>query len=62
MRLLFLLFLLLVCMAQTTSGRKRNSKFHSCEKMGGICKYQKTHGCSILPAECKSRYKHCCRL
>ncbi|NP_001034208.1 beta-defensin 33 precursor [Mus musculus] len=62
MRLLFLLFILLVCLAQTTSGRKRNSKFRPCEKMGGICKSQKTHGCSILPAECKSRYKHCCRL
>ncbi|XP_021025868.1 beta-defensin 33-like [Mus caroli] len=44
------------------TGRKRNSKFRQCEKMGGICKSQKTHGCSILPAECKSRYKHCCRL
>ncbi|XP_021520457.1 beta-defensin 33-like [Meriones unguiculatus] len=62
MRLLFLLFLLLVCFTQTISGRKRNLKYHLCERMGGICKHQRTHGCSILPAECKNRYKHCCRL
>uniref|UniRef100_A0A452VL98 Beta-defensin 33-like n=1 Tax=Ursus maritimus TaxID=29073 RepID=A0A452VL98_URSMA len=62
MRLLFLLFLLLACLAQMTSGHEKRRKFLECEKMGGVCKHQKTHGCSILPAECKSRYKHCCRL
>uniref|UniRef100_A0A8C9IMK5 Uncharacterized protein n=1 Tax=Piliocolobus tephrosceles TaxID=591936 RepID=A0A8C9IMK5_9PRIM len=60
MRLLFLLFLLLGCLIQTASGKK--DRFHECEHMGGVCRYQKTHGCSILPAQCKSRYKHCCRL
>uniref|UniRef100_A0A8C8YKU6 Beta-defensin 33 n=1 Tax=Prolemur simus TaxID=1328070 RepID=A0A8C8YKU6_PROSS len=60
MRLLFLLFLLLVCLSQTESGKK--GKPLECEQIGGACKHQKTHGCSILPAECKSRYKHCCRL
>ncbi|XP_004405770.1 PREDICTED: beta-defensin 33-like [Odobenus rosmarus divergens] len=59
MRLLFLLFLFLVCLVQMTSGKGR---FLECEKMGGVCKHQKTHGCSILPAECRSRNKHCCRL
>ncbi|XP_015846257.1 beta-defensin 33-like [Peromyscus maniculatus bairdii] len=62
MKLLFLLFLLLICFTQVGSGRRGNLKFHQCEEMGGMCKYQKTHGCSILPAQCKSRYKHCCRV
>ncbi|XP_017655377.1 beta-defensin 33-like [Nannospalax galili] len=62
MRLLFLLVVLLICLTQTTSGHKRNSKSFQCKKMGGACKSQKTHGCSILPVECRSRFKHCCRL
>ncbi|XP_006161312.1 beta-defensin 33-like [Tupaia chinensis] len=62
MRLLFLLFLLLVCLIQTESGYEQRRKYLECEKMGGSCKHQKTHGCSILSAECKSRHKHCCRL
>ncbi|XP_058522721.1 beta-defensin 33-like [Ochotona princeps] len=62
MKLLFLLFLLLVCLTQTASGHQRQRKFLACENMGGACKHQKTHGCSILPAQCKSRKKHCCRL
>ncbi|XP_026237969.1 beta-defensin 33-like [Urocitellus parryii] len=59
MRLLALLLLLLVCLFQTTAGRKKDLE---CEKLGGACKHQKTHGCTILAAECRSRNKHCCRL
>ncbi|XP_057608130.1 beta-defensin 33-like [Chionomys nivalis] len=62
MKLLFLLFLLLICLSQKVVGNKRNGRYQQCERMGGHCKNQKTHGCSILPAECKSRYKHCCRV
>ncbi|XP_038180759.1 beta-defensin 33-like [Arvicola amphibius] len=62
MKLLFLLFLLLLCLSQTALGNKRHLRFQQCERMGGLCKNQKTHGCSILPAECKSRHKHCCRV
>uniref|UniRef100_A0A8C0E319 Beta-defensin 33 n=1 Tax=Balaenoptera musculus TaxID=9771 RepID=A0A8C0E319_BALMU len=43
------------------SGNGKKMKNPECEKMGGVCKHQKTHGCIILPAECKSRKKHCCR-
>ncbi|XP_059738308.1 beta-defensin 33-like [Bos taurus] len=59
MKLLYLLFLFLVCLIQTTSG-KRKMKNLECEKMGGACKYQNTHGCIIMSGECKSRKKHCC--
>uniref|UniRef100_A0A8C5K394 Defensin beta 33 n=1 Tax=Jaculus jaculus TaxID=51337 RepID=A0A8C5K394_JACJA len=62
MRLLFFLFILLVCLIQTSSGHKRNAQYLQCKKMGAICKSHKTHGCSILPVVCKSRYKHCCRV
>uniref|UniRef100_A0A4X1VSG1 Beta-defensin 33 n=1 Tax=Sus scrofa TaxID=9823 RepID=A0A4X1VSG1_PIG len=62
MRLLYLLFLFLVCLIQTTSGQEKKKKYLQCPKMGGVCKHQKTHGCSILPAECKARRKHCCRV
>uniref|UniRef100_A0A673SJQ8 Uncharacterized protein n=1 Tax=Suricata suricatta TaxID=37032 RepID=A0A673SJQ8_SURSU len=62
MRLLFLLFLLLACLIQTTSGYGKRGKYLECGKMGGACKHQKTHGCSILPAPCRSRNKHCCRI
>ncbi|TEA23754.1 hypothetical protein DBR06_SOUSAS3810120 [Sousa chinensis] len=61
MRLLYLLFLLLVCLIQTTSGNEKKMKNSECGKMGGVCKHQTTHGCTILPAECRSRKKHCCR-
>ncbi|DAA14600.1 TPA: hypothetical protein BOS_23727 [Bos taurus] len=61
MKLLYVLFLLLVCLIHTTSG-KRKMKNLECENMGGACKYQNTHGCVILPGECKSRKKHCCRV
>nr|XP_045371358.1 beta-defensin 33-like [Camelus bactrianus] len=61
MRLLYLLLLFLVCLIQATSG-KLKVKNIECEKMGGVCKHQRTHGCSILPAECRSRKKHCCRV
>ncbi|XP_068825956.1 beta-defensin 33-like [Capricornis sumatraensis] len=61
MRLLYLLFLLLICLIQTVSGKGKKKNLE-CEKMGGACRYQNTHGCVILPGECRSRKKHCCRL
>ncbi|XP_055423461.1 beta-defensin 33-like [Bubalus kerabau] len=61
MKLLYLLFLLLVCLIQTTSGKGKKKNLE-CDKIGGACKYQNTDGCVILPGECKSQKKHCCRV
>ncbi|ELR44792.1 Beta-defensin 33 [Bos mutus] len=59
MKLLYLLFVLLVCLIQTTSGKSKKKNLE-CEKMCGAYKYQNTHGCVILPEEFKSQKKHCC--